>query len=256
MVVPWHLSSGYWWVSAFRVFFSWLFWNGFMLSHCMMICLWHWIITPQYNLGRVFLFFLCFIWWFCTLFSGFGTGSWGKSVLPNTSWVEFLFFLVAFLVDLLWENFGFFSTNTTWCFFWKLALVPFLLLSVFFSFFYACWWLSRLHNLRVGSKLRLENSGLVQRSVLGAVFLVCGGVSWYRLSFAWWSVCTIFMSSAVLDPFASWAELHSLACYFGSWFHVSHWCTCFLCAWWLFSLIIVVLNVSPQGMWHSVQVMI
>jgi len=105
----------------------------------------------------------------------------------------------------------FFSTNTTWCFFWLAEVLdsrPFLF------FFYACWWLSRLHNLRVGSKLRLENPGLVQESVLGAVFLVCGGISWCRLSFAWWSVYTIFTSSALLDPFASWAELHSFLCYF------------------------------------------
>jgi len=145
--------------------------------------------TPQHNLGRVSLFSLLIIWWFRTLFFfGTGTGSWGSfNYSPIQLGLSCGSFSVAFLVDwcFIW-TLDFFSTNTTWCFFWLGS--GSMLAAFFFFFFYACWWLSRLHNLQVGSKLRLENSGLVQRSVLGAVFLVCGGIFWCRLSFAWWSV--------------------------------------------------------------------
>jgi len=66
-----------------------------------------------------FLFFLLFIWWFRTIFSGTGTGSWGSSFHSPTQLGSSFLWFNAFRGDLLFsEDLDFFSTNTTWCFFW------------------------------------------------------------------------------------------------------------------------------------------
>jgi len=101
----------------------------------------------------------------------------------------------------IWFLSWFFASTQLGAFFFWLAVVQFSWPLLFLFFVLASWWFSRPHNFRVGSKLRLEKSGLVQKSVLGGVILfVVVFFFWYRLSVAWWSVALFILLLLCLIP--------------------------------------------------------